>query len=86
MFADTTKNSSDPHNRSTSVASTADDGATVYEAHNKILNSAYLDGHAVSASGAEFGYNVIMSFREQGLSKTVKYIDYYGLARTASAP
>ena len=85
LFADTTRNSSDPHNRSTSVASTADDGATVYEAHNKILNSAYLDGHAVSSSGEEFGHNVIMNFQEQGLSNlgiTASYLDYYGSKRT----
>ena len=60
---------------------------TVHETHNRLINSAYLDGHAVSASGDEFGYNVIMSFRDAGVNKTtVGYLDYNGAKKYVNVP
>ena len=89
MFSDTTGNKSNPRNASTqkSMVRSDDDGyLSVYEAHNKILNSAYMDGHAVSASGMEFGKNVILSYQDAGLSKTTAYWDYYGVKKIVSMP
>ena len=86
LFADSTdpNNKGNLRNKCYRIAMNQyDDDASlsVYEAHNRIINSAYLDGHAVSASGNEFGKNVIMSYQDQGYSKITAYLDYYGIKR-----
>ena len=96
MFADTnhpTQVLTKPRGRSYQHAATQynnDSYLTVQEAHNKILNSAYLDGHAVSSSGVEFCSNVILSFRAEGQSgeyaNYAAYRDYNGVKRIVYIP
>lgn len=90
IFADTTKDKKNPRDRSSKHAQTysQDDGyLSVYEAHKKILNSAYLDGHAVSSSGTVFADNVIASFKDANAYRdNASYCDYYGVKRTVKIP
>ena len=90
IFADTTAESANPHRRSNPRAAVypADDAyASVYEAHNKILNSAYMDGHAVSASGVEFSKNATQSFRDAGAARNnCAYRDYHGVKHVVPLP
>ena len=89
IFADTTAEPANPRRRSKSraqVRHNEDNYASVYEAHNRILNSAYLDGHAVSSSGLEFLQDVNLSWKEiMGSSPgTFAYRDYYGVKHSPS--
>ena len=91
MFADATKWDLSQMRQKCFRTASCDPGVagelTVQETHNRIINSAYLDGHAVSASGDEFGYNVIMSFRDAGVNKTtVGYLDYNGAKKYVNVP
>ena len=74
IFSDTTAEPANPHRRSAPIATvynTADSSyVNAYEAHGKILNSAYLDGHADSATGPEFCRNVLTNFKDAGISRT----------------
>lgn len=88
IFADTTKEPAKPRYRCHPRAQvyTTDGYTSVYEAHNKILNSAYLDGHAASSSGAEFIMNVVTSWKEiTGSSPGHRaYLDFYGVRHSLS--
>ena len=87
LFADTTTDVNNPHNKMTRIAQSDPDAVSVYEAHNKKLNSAYFDGHAVSASGTEFAQNVVLSFRNAGLTKSsAAYYDHAGIKQTIPVP
>ena len=89
IFADTTKEPANPRKRSNpraQVRHNDDNYASVYEAHNKILNSAYLDGHAASSSGFVFLQDVNRSWKETAGSSPgiFAYRDYYGMKHTPS--
>ena len=88
IFSDTTAESANPRKRSKPRAQVywTDGYTSVYEAHNKILNSAYLDGHAASSSGAEFILNLVTSWKEITGSSPGKrsYLDYYGVRHSLS--
>ena len=87
IFADTTAEKANPHKRSTPHAQTYnldDNYVSVYEAHGKILNSAYLDGHAVSAAGPEFCQDVITSFQSASAASSVAYLTVSGVKRTVN--
>ena len=90
IFADTTAEKANPRRRSKARAQVYDENnyVSVYEAHNRILNSAYLDGHAVSSSGPEFTRDVIRSWKEiTGSSPGSRaYLDYYAVMRKISLP
>ncbi|MBO4492108.1 MAG: type II secretion system protein [Lentisphaeria bacterium] len=91
LFADATKADLSQIRQKCCRFAAADPGTTgeltVQETHNRLINSAYLDGHAVSASGDEFGYNVVMSFRDAGVNKTtVGYLDYNGAKKYVNVP
>ena len=89
IFADTTAEPANPRKRSkprAQVRHNEDNYASVYEAHNRILNSAYLDGHAVSSSGMEFLRDVNLSWKDTAGSSlgTFAYRDYYGVKHSPS--
>ena len=88
IFADTTAEKANPRRRSKPGAQiySTDDYVSVYEAHNKILNSAFLDGHAASSSGTEFIGDTIRSWKEITGSNPGgrAYLDYYGVKHVIS--
>lgn len=89
IFADTTADKANLRRRSNPRAKfySLDDGyLSVYEAHNKILNSAFLDGHAASSSGMEFIGDTIRSWKETTGSNPGgrAYLDYYGVKHVTS--
>ena len=80
IFADTSNDKTKPHKRSNPRAQiySSDDYVSVYEAHNRILNATYLDGHTASASGMEFIREAIQNWKEITGSNpgTRAYLDY----------
>lgn len=89
IFADTTAEPANPRKRSkprARVHHNDDNYASVFEAHNKTLNSAYLDGHAASSSGFVFLQDVNQSWKETAGSSlgVFAYRDYYGVKHTPS--
>ena len=92
MWADTTNPStagSRPRYYSAPRAMCQDDDnsyLSVFEAHRKTMNATYLDGHAESASGQEFGKNVILNYKDAGLAKTTAYWNYSGIKTAVTNP
>ena len=88
IFADTTREPAKPRKSSKPGAQIypTEDYVSVYEAHNRILNSAYLDGHAASSSGMEFIGDTIRSWKEITGSNPGgrSYRDYYGVKHDIS--
>ena len=72
LIADTTGNFDKPMRVTSPTAGTSSrsDGQSytrVYEAHSKkLINAAYMDGHAEAASGLNFARKNLLSFRENG--------------------
>ena len=88
-FADTTKYAATPRKCSDPRAQIHhnDDGyVSVYEAHNKLLNSAYLDGHVATSSGQEFIRTAIQNWKDiTGSSPGPRaYLDFYGVKHVIS--
>ena len=83
MFADTTGDKTNPLKRSHPRAQvySTNDYVSVYEAHNKKLNSVYLDGHGETTTGYAFTKTVIQSFRDiTGTSPGKRgYLNKYGI-------
>ena len=90
MFADTTAEKGNPRRRSTPHAQTYqsnDDYLSVFEAHGRKLNSAYLDGHVESASGETFCMNVMASFKDAGEARTTaSYLLPTGVKQIVNTP
>lgn len=89
IFADTTKDTANPSKHSDPRAQIHhnDNGyISVYEAHNKLLNSAYLDGHVATSSGQEFIRTAIQNWKDiTGSSPGPRaYLDFYGVKHVIS--
>lgn len=86
MFSDTTARNypSDPWENASAFSGVHKDAyyCTAFEAHDRKMNAAYLDGHAETASGVEFGKNVLLSFKENGDPvQGQAFRDSYGIIR-----
>ena len=97
LMADTTGNNDKPMQVTNPMAGTSsrsDSDYTytrVYEAHSKkLINAAYMDGHAEAASGLNFSRKNLLSFRENGgngsgSSEGQGWRNYAGVIRTLPA-
>ena len=89
VFADTTKDAANPRKCSkprAQIHHREDNYVSVYEAHNKLLNSAYLDGHVATSSGREVIRTAIQSWKDiTGSSPGPRaYLDFYGVKHVIS--